>query len=480
VKKTKSPILPPTKTKKTTVTSDKPAEKATGAKPKSSEDVTSAAKKLKTVKDIIEKKGKKAKQPESDHEDEAEAENEDTELSEDDDQTAAFLEGFEESDDEEAEEGEPFEPGTDIPTIDIPKKSKKQLKKIAEAAAAEKPGVLFVGRIPHGFYEHEMNAYFSQFGNILKLRLSRNRKTGASKHYAWIQFESAAVAEIVAKTMDNYLLFKHILKVKIVPDEQVPENLFKGANKRFKKVPWNKIEGRKLEQGASEEVWEKRIEKEDTRRTQKAEKLKALGYEFEAPKIKSAKGVGKKPLAITEIEEASDDEEPKAIEAASKPKDKKAKKGKAVTETAEVVSKTTIIEAAPSVVEDVSKPRDRKGKKSKAAKETVVEESAPDVEELSKVTTSTTFIFEEVPEKKPKSKKSKKSKSTLIEEATVAEEVLEQKVKAKKSKTTIIEAPELEVAVPEKKVKAKKSSESLIGDVDVKTKKSKKEKKSKV
>ena len=38
------------------------------------------------------------------------------------------------------------------------------------------PGVLYVGHIPHGFYEHEMRGFFSQFGTVNRLRLSRSKK----------------------------------------------------------------------------------------------------------------------------------------------------------------------------------------------------------------------------------------------------------------------------------------------------------------
>ena len=44
-------------------------------------------------------------------------------------------------------------------------------------------------------------SYFSQFGKILRLRLSRSKRTGASKHFAFLEFEDAAVAEVVQKTM---------------------------------------------------------------------------------------------------------------------------------------------------------------------------------------------------------------------------------------------------------------------------------------
>lgn len=42
----------------------------------------------------------------------------------------------------------------------------------------EEKGVLYLGRIPHGFYEDEMRSYFSQFGDVTRLRLSRNKKVG--------------------------------------------------------------------------------------------------------------------------------------------------------------------------------------------------------------------------------------------------------------------------------------------------------------
>jgi nucleolar protein 15 len=38
------------------------------------------------------------------------------------------------------------------------------------------PGVIYLGRIPHGFYEEQMQSYFDQFGTITKLKLYRNKK----------------------------------------------------------------------------------------------------------------------------------------------------------------------------------------------------------------------------------------------------------------------------------------------------------------
>lgn len=275
--------------------------------------------------------------------------------SEIDDQTAALLKGFEsEGDEDDAQEEGGLREGKKLPKVPtITHQNKKALKRAAESDTPEKPGVLFVGHIPHGFYEHEMRAYFEQFGTILRLRLSRNPKTGASKHYAFIEFESASVAEIVAKTMDSYLLFNHILKVKLIPEAQVPEALFKGANKRFKKVPWNKIAGRKLEKGASEATWERRIEKEVKRREKRAEKMKEIGYEFTAPKLTPVKDMaktaieqkapnmplvtsGEKEIKVIEMGQSAEPIEAKKMQEKKEKKKKKFKKTQVKDESKEI------------------------------------------------------------------------------------------------------------------------------------------------
>lgn len=207
-----------------------------------------------------------------------------------------------------------FEEGQDVGAI--PKLSKKE-RKALEAARNEKPGVVYVGRIPHGFYEHEMRQYFTQFGPITRLRLSRNKRTGASKHFAFIEFAQETTAEIVAKTMDNYLLFGHILKCKVVPSERVHKDLWVGANRRFKEVPWNKMAGNELSKPATQSAWERRVTREQRRRTLKAEKLKELGYDFSAPVIKAipAPVAQAKPAEIEGDAEKSEEveEAPKAL-----------------------------------------------------------------------------------------------------------------------------------------------------------------------
>jgi RNA recognition motif-containing protein len=159
-----------------------------------------------------------------------------------------------------------------------------------------------------------MREYFSQFGTISKLRLSRNRRTGASKHFAFIEFESDEVAKIVANTMDNYLMFGHILKCKYAPQESLHPHLWKGANKRFKKVPYTMLEKRALEAPKTTKQWEKKNAKEQKKRQQKAEKMKELGYEMKLPTLKE-------PQEVLEQRKVQNAEQQRLLEAAQEVQD---------------------------------------------------------------------------------------------------------------------------------------------------------------
>ncbi|GAB7355039.1 hypothetical protein MBLNU459_g5639t1 [Dothideomycetes sp. NU459] len=263
------------------------AKKAPKSPSATSKVEVSAASKISKAKGKAEKSPKQPAVEESAVVAVAEEQNDDEE--DVDDQTAALLAGFESSEDE----NDPEDDGVTmdkVPSIPDEKQLRKQLK-AAENDDENTPGVVYVGRIPHGFYEHQMKAYFAQFGEITHLRLSRNKLTGRSKHYAFIEFGSAAVADIVAKTMDKYLLFGHILQVRRVPAEQVHEKLWKGEGRRFKVMPRNKIEGGQLKKGKTRENWEKNIERETRSRSKKVDKLKEMGYEFEMPSLRAVKDV---------------------------------------------------------------------------------------------------------------------------------------------------------------------------------------------
>ncbi|GAB7342208.1 hypothetical protein MBLNU457_g0455t1 [Dothideomycetes sp. NU457] len=280
-----------------------------------------------------------------------------------DDQTAALLAGFE-SDEDENDPQDDDEKGIDVsklPTLPNEKETKKALLAAQTTDDENNPGTIYIGRVPHGFFEHQMRAYFSQFGDITHLRLSRNKLTGRSKHYAFIEFSSAAVAEIVAKTMDKYLMFGHILQVRRIPDEQVHPNLWKGEGKRFKVMPRNKIEGSLLRRGKTRDKWAGAVKRETRSRKQKADKLKEMGYEFEMPELKK---VGDVPVQTKEVDE-------KLTITAEEADEGDATVAKAVKETPEETVTKTVTEKADGEVKIETATAVKRTKGAKQAKKPV-------------------------------------------------------------------------------------------------------------
>lgn len=84
--------------------------------------------------------------------------------------------------------------------------------------------------------------FFSQFGDVKRLKVSRSKKTAKSKHYAFVEFQSAQVAAIAAEAMNGYMMFTQKLDCHVLPPSQVHPDLFKGASRAFKKIPWGDIE----------------------------------------------------------------------------------------------------------------------------------------------------------------------------------------------------------------------------------------------
>lgn len=54
--------------------------------------------------------------------------------------------------------------------------SSKTAKKSSSTEKAPVPAVIYLGRLPRGFEEPALRSYLTQFGEINKLRVSRNKK----------------------------------------------------------------------------------------------------------------------------------------------------------------------------------------------------------------------------------------------------------------------------------------------------------------
>lgn len=155
-------------------------------------------------------------------------------------------------------------------------------------SSSEPSKVVYLGHIPHGFYEKQLKEYFSQFGRVSKVRLSRSKKSGASKHYAWLEFASPEVAGIAAGAMDGYMLFTQKLQARQLSKDEVHPQLFKGANRVFKKMPWAKMERERHNRDLTQEEMEKRTQQAVERDARRQQRIAKAGIEYEYESLEAA------------------------------------------------------------------------------------------------------------------------------------------------------------------------------------------------
>ncbi|XBW38691.1 hypothetical protein QEN19_004279 [Hanseniaspora menglaensis] len=136
--------------------------------------------------------------------------------------------------------------------------------------------ILYVSRLPKGFEEQELKKYFSQFGDINKCKIAKNKKTNKSRHYGFIKFYNDDDCDAASESMDNYLLLGHLLKVKVVKGNGISKLRDYKKNIILKE----KLKWKNLDKINSENV-EKYEQEANSRHSQRLEKLKETGIEFE-------------------------------------------------------------------------------------------------------------------------------------------------------------------------------------------------------
>nr|XP_012603272.1 MKI67 FHA domain-interacting nucleolar phosphoprotein isoform X2 [Microcebus murinus] len=143
-----------------------------------------------------------------------------------------------------------------------------------------KPGVIYVGHLPNTLHESQIHDYFSQFGTITRLRLSRSKRTGNSKGYAFVEFESDDVANIVAETMNNYLFGERLLQCCVIPPEKVHNELFKEWNTPFKQPSYPAVKRYNQKRTLTQRLkMEKRFKKKEKLLRERLAK-KGIDYDF--------------------------------------------------------------------------------------------------------------------------------------------------------------------------------------------------------
>jgi len=164
--------------------------------------------------------------------------------------------------------------------------------------------VLYIGHIPHGFYEDQMEGFFKQFGTIKRLRIARNRKTGKSKHYGFIEFENPEVAKVVTDEINGYLLFEHNLQLQLIPPERVHPKLWVGVNRNFIPLNWREIERKRHNKERTLAEHQKMVKGILKRDEKRRKRILAAGIDYECPEL-----VGQIQPASKKIKFTDDDED---------------------------------------------------------------------------------------------------------------------------------------------------------------------------
>ena len=147
-------------------------------------------------------------------------------------------------------------------------------------------GVIYIGHLPWGFEEKALKKYFNQFGEITRLIVPRSKKSGRTHGYAFIEFKNYEVAEIAAKTMNNYLLFDRILKCNIIEEKSKYDRIFRKWKKKFEfENKYKKYIENQNKKKTNEEI-KNQIQLLLEREENKREKLKDLkiNYNFDGYK----------------------------------------------------------------------------------------------------------------------------------------------------------------------------------------------------
>ncbi|XP_040296965.1 MKI67 FHA domain-interacting nucleolar phosphoprotein [Bufo bufo] len=211
-----------------------------------------------------------------------------------------------------AQSEEPRSSGGPLISLDpkLQEEFTKKVQRVRNKQQAETltPGVLYLGHIPRALAEPQLKEYFSQFGTITRIRLSRSKKTGCSKGYAYVEFECDEVARIVADTMNNYLFCERLLKCELLPPEKVPPKLFVGCDSIFKKPSLPAVTRYNMKRSATQEkkMKMKLLEKEKKLRKRLAEK----GIDYDFPGFAAKKKVQRPSAADADTSVSSQDVTP--------------------------------------------------------------------------------------------------------------------------------------------------------------------------
>lgn len=334
-----------------------------------------------------------------------------------------------------------------------------------------------ISSLPHGFYEDQLKGYFTQFGVVTNAKVVRSLKTGRSKGVAFVEFAVPEVAEVAAETMNNYLLFKSLLKTEYIPPAQVKSGLFTKKVEvvikadgtqvvRSQLIADRKAEVNKMNKTPTEEQIKKRQLKFENKIMRKNRFLASIGVKVPESSLTGAVIPSRKPVKKQKQQKITvkvSNDEPKAKVAAKPKEDKK---------VPEAVIKVTVQKAQPEktkVKKDTKKKKLEKPSTPTKAKVASKAQRSPkkEAKKTAAKAKKETVVVAPVPVAAPApvsapEKKVKKAPAAAVKAVAP---------KAKQVKAAPVASPEKKKAKKNEAPKAKAEKVKVVKEKEVKEKK---------
>eukprot|EP01038_Epipyxis_sp_PR26KG_P009941 gene9941-13374_t len=177
---------------------------------------------------------------------------------------------------------------------DMTEESKSEIRRIKTSTTKDKANksnigsnkdkdeskVIYVGHLPNCFHESEMRKFFSQFGEITRLKLFKSTKTNASKGYAFIDFQTSEEAKIVSEAVNGYILQDRVLVSHVIPLSKNHDGMFK-TKRKMNKLEDDDKNLKDLYEENVEEISSTKLESYTKKLRIKADKLSKCGIDFQ-------------------------------------------------------------------------------------------------------------------------------------------------------------------------------------------------------
>ncbi|EAT35745.1 AAEL012100-PA [Aedes aegypti] len=152
-------------------------------------------------------------------------------------------------------------------------------------------GIIYMKHLPHGFFENQLRAFFSQFGHVTRVHVARSKRTLRSRGYAYVEFLYREVAQIAAETMNNYLMFGKLLKTGVLPAgaKRIPRKYEKAYDANGKETTTYNLWLKKQVVKSNARVTKTKVVNRNLRALGKLKKLKEkyakMGIEYNVDEI---------------------------------------------------------------------------------------------------------------------------------------------------------------------------------------------------